>query len=153
LALDGIARRRTPRRLLDMGCGSGILAIAMAKTWRRPVLAVDIDTEAVRVTRLNARRNGVGGFVRAWAGAGFAAPPLRRQSRFDLIAANILAGPLVSMAPALSRALAPGGAAVLSGLLAHQEAEVTAAYRAQGLVLSRRIRIDSWVTLILKRGR
>ncbi|MDH3230716.1 MAG: 50S ribosomal protein L11 methyltransferase [Alphaproteobacteria bacterium] len=152
VALDGIARRRRPRRLLDMGCGSGILAIAMAKAWRRQVLAVDIDDEAVRVTRGNARRNGVGRLVRAGAGAGFAAPLLRRQGSFDLIAANILAKPLQRMAPALARALAPGGAAVLSGLLTHQEAPVIAACRAQGLRFLRRIRVDTWSTLVLKRG-
>ncbi len=153
VALDGIARRRRPRRMLDMGCGSGILAIAMAMAWRRDVLAVDIDEEAVRVTRGNARANGVGRLVRAGAGAGFAAPLLRRQGNFDLIAANILARPLVSMAPALARALAPGGAAVLSGLLTHQEPQITAAYRAQGLALARRIRIDNWSTLSFRRGR
>lgn len=153
VALDGLARRRRPRRMLDMGCGSGILAIAMAKAWRRDVLAVDIDDEAVRVTRGNAQANGVGRLVRAGAGAGFAAPLLRRRGRFDLIVANILARPLVSMAPALARALTPGGTAILSGLLIHQEAQVTAAYRAQGLRLLHRIRIDNWSTLVLKRGR
>jgi ribosomal protein L11 methyltransferase len=153
LALDGIARRRRARRLLDMGCGSGILAIAMAKAWRRQVLAVDIDKEAVRVTRGNAWANGVGRLVRAGAGAGFAAPLLRRQGSFDLIAANILARPLVAMAPALARALAPRGMAVLSGLLTHQEAPVIAACRAQGLRLARRIRIDNWSTLVVRRGR
>jgi ribosomal protein L11 methyltransferase len=91
--------------------------------------------------------------VRAGAGAGFAAPLLNRADRFDLIVANILARPLERMAPALSRALTAGGTAILSGLLAHQAAQVTAAYRAQGLALTRRIRIDSWSTLILKRGR
>ncbi len=152
-ALDGLARRLRPRRMLDMGCGSGILAIAMAKAWRRPVLAVDIDEEAVRVTRANASANGVGRLVRAGAGAGFDAPLLRRRSRFDLIAANILARPLQRMAPALARTLAPGGAAVLSGLLTHQEAPVVAACRAQGLRLARRIRIDTWSTLVFRRGR
>jgi len=150
-ALDGLKRRIRPRRTLDMGCGSGILAIAMAKAWRRPVLAVDIDAEAVRVTRINARANGVARLVRAGVGAGFAAPLLRRDGRFDLIAANILAKPLQLMAPALARSLAPGGAAVLSGLLNHQEAAVIAACRARGLRLARRIRIDTWSTLIVRR--
>ena len=153
LALDGIARRRRPRRMLDMGCGSGILAIAMARAWRRRVLAVDIDAEAVRVTRGNARRNGVGALIQVGAGAGFAAPLLNRADRFDLIVANILARPLERMAPALSRALVPGGVAILSGLLTHQTAEVTAVYRAQGLALTRRISIENWSTLVLKRGR
>ena len=152
LALDGIARRRRPRRMLDMGCGSGILAIAMAKAWRRPVLAVDIDPEAVRVTSGNARANGVGRLVRAGPGAGLEAPLLNGGGRFDLIAANILAKPLVRMAPALARGLAPGGEAVLSGLLVTQEAQVIAAYRAQRLRLARRIRIDNWSTLVLSRA-
>jgi ribosomal protein L11 methyltransferase len=153
LALDRIARRRRPRRILDMGCGSGILAIAMARAWARPVLAVDIDDEAVRVTLDNARRNGVANLLRAGAGQGFAAPIMQRQRKFDLIAANILARPLIAMAPALARALSPGGEAVLSGLLTHQENQVIAAYRAQGLALARRGRIDNWSTLVLKRRR
>lgn len=153
LALDRIARRRRPRRILDMGCGSGILAIAMAKAWARPVLAVDIDDEAVRVTAENARRNGVGNYVRVGAGPGFAAPIMQGKQVFDLIVANILAKPLVSMAPSLARALAPGGEAVLSGLLTHQENQVIAAYRAQGFALVRRDRIDNWSTLVLRRRR
>jgi len=153
LTLDGLARRFRPRRMLDMGCGSGILAIAMAKAWRRPVLAVDIDAEAVRVTRGNVRANGVARLVRAGVGAGFAAPLLLRRGRFDLIAANILARPLERMAPALARRLAPGGAAVLSGLLTPQEAAVIAACRAQGLKLRRRIRIETWSTLVVGRAR
>jgi ribosomal protein L11 methyltransferase len=151
LALDRIARRRRPRRMLDMGCGSGILAIAMATSWARPVLAVDIDDEAVRVTRDNARRNGVANYVRAAAGPGFNAPIMHGGRRFDLIVANILARPLIAMAPALARALAPGGEAVLSGLLVHQENQIVAAYRAQGLALVRRDRIDNWSTLVLRR--
>ena len=153
VALDGLTRRRRKRRMLDMGCGSGILAIAMAKAWRREVLAVDVDDEAVRVTRSNAKVNGVGKLVRAGAGTGFAAPLLRRRGRFDLIAANILARPLKRMAPALARALTLGGTVVLSGLLTHQEAPVIAAYRMQGLHLRRCIRLDAWSTLVLKRGR
>ena len=152
-ALDRIARRRRPRRMLDMGCGSGILAIAMAMQWKRPVLAVDIDDEAVRVTAENAQLNRVAKWLRAAAGPGFDAPAMRREGKFDLIVANILARPLISMAPALARALAPGGEAVLSGLLTHQENQVIAAYRAQGLALVRRARIDDWATLLLRRGR
>jgi len=151
-ALDFLARHMRPRRMIDMGCGSGILAIAMAKSWRSPVLAVDIDAEAVRVTRANAKANGVARLVRAGTGSGFAAPLLARRGRADLIAANILAKPLQRMAPTLVRRLAPGGAAVLSGLLTHQEAAVIAACRAQGLRLCRRIRIETWLTLIFGRG-
>lgn len=152
LALDRIARRRRPRRILDMGCGSGILAIAAAMAWKRSVLAVDIDDEAVRVTVENARRNAVANYMRAGAGPGFNAPIMRRQPKFDLIVANILARPLIAMAPALTRALGPGGEIVLSGLLTNQENQVIAAYRAQGLALVRRGSIDDWSTLVLKRG-
>ncbi|MDH5556885.1 MAG: 50S ribosomal protein L11 methyltransferase [Alphaproteobacteria bacterium] len=153
LALDRIARRRRPRRILDMGCGSGILAIAAAMAWKRPVLAVDIDDEAVRVTVENARRNRVGNLLSAASGPGFDAPVMHRQRKFDLIVANILARPLISMAPALTRALCPGGEVVLSGLLTSQENQVIAAYRAQGLALVRRGSINDWSTLLLRRGR
>ena len=78
---------------------------------------------------------------------------MRRQGKFDLIVANILARPLIAMAPAQARALAPGGEAVLSGILTHQENQIVAAYRAQGLALAHRDRIDNWSTLLLKRGR
>ncbi len=159
LALDMLARRlprARPRRLLDMGSGTGILAIAMAKTWARPVLAVDIDPEAARVTTANARANGVARYVRAGAGPGFAAPILNRAGfaappsrKFDLITANILANPLRAMAPALARRLAPGGVVVLSGLTAGQEAGVLSAYRAQGLALVRRVDVREWRTLVL----
>lgn len=151
LALDRIARRRRPRRMLDMGCGSGILAIAMAMQWKRPVLAVDIDDEAVRVTVENAHLNRVAEWVRASAGPGFDAPAMRGRRNYDLIVANILARPLISMAPALARALAPGGEAVLSGLLVPQENQVVSAYRAQGLALIRRTRIENWSTLLFRR--
>jgi len=152
LALDALARRGRPRHVLDMGCGSGILSIAAARAWPARVLAIDIDGEAVRVTRANARRNGVSQRLRAARGNGFAALPALRAGRFDLILANILARPLQRMAPDVARYLDPGGAAVLSGLLVPQEAQVAAACRAQGLGLVRRFRIDGWSTLIVRRG-
>ncbi len=151
MALDRLARRRKPRRILDMGCGSGILAIAAAKTWRTPVLAVDIDAEAVRVAGENARGNGVAALVRAKRANGFANTAIGRAAPFDLILANILAKPLVAMAPALARCLAPGGTAVLSGLLVEQETQVLAAYRAQRLSFVRRLIVEGWCTLLLAR--
>lgn len=151
LALDALARRRRPRRVLDMGCGSGILSIAAARLWPVRVLAVDIDAEAVRIARGNARRNGVAQRVCGVCGDGFAGLPRSRGGRFDLIVANILARPLQRLARDLARHLAPGGTAILSGLLAAQEAAVLAAYRAQGLKLARRLRIDGWSTLVLGR--
>lgn len=151
LALDELARRRRFRRPLDLGCGSGILAMAMARTWRVPVLAVDIDPVAVAVTRENARANGLAPLVRAVGSDGWTGAVLRRRQPFDLVAANILAGPLCAMAPALARGLAPGGTVVLSGLLADQERRVRAAFRAQGLEPRRRIVLGEWPTLVLRR--
>ncbi len=150
LALDALARRRRPRRALDMGCGSGLLAIAIAKTWGASTLAADVDDRAVRTARDNARRNGVAPLVRAVTSDGYNSIAVRRAAPYDLIVANILAGALIRMAPDLARSLAPGGAAVLSGLLGRQEFSVLAAHRAQGLGLARRIALGSWRTLVLE---
>ena len=153
LALDGLAKRSVrPRRILDMGTGTGILALAAAKIWHRPVVARDIDPESVRVTKVNAHRNGVAAWIAAETGAGYKDRLLRRRRPYDLVFANILARPLMAMAPDLARALAPGGVAILSGLLARHEAAVLAAHRVQGLVLRRRIDIDGWHTLVIARG-
>lgn len=149
LALDWLARRHRPRRALDLGCGSGLLAIAIAKTWPASVIAADIDPIAVAVARDNTRRNRVATAITAIASDGYRAAALRRRAPFDLIAANILARPLVAMAPALARALAPGGVAVLSGLLASQERAVLQAHRRHGLALRRRFAIGAWRTLVI----
>ena len=151
LALDRLARRRRFCRPLDIGTGSGILAIAAAKALHRPVLAGDIDCAAVRVAARHVRRNGLAGRVRPVCAAGYRSRALRR-AKYDLVFANILARPLARMAPDLKRALAPGGVAVLSGLLCRQEALVLAAHRAQRLSLERRLVIDGWSTLVLRRG-
>jgi len=151
LALDRLAKRRRFRAVLDLGCGSGVLALAAARLWRRPVAAVDIDPVAVRVTRENARRNGLAALLRA--GRGGSAPAAGAwRGHYDLILANILARPLARLAPHLARARAPVGRLVLSGILAGQGAGVLAAYRAQGLALERRLTLSSWVTLILRRA-
>lgn len=152
LALDRLAKRRRFRRPLDLGCGSGILALAMAATWRRQVTATDIDPQSVDVARENAEINGLAAFTRFGRSDGPTGKALRRAGPFDLITANILAKPLVAMACRLSRQLAPRGILVLSGLLAQQENDVRNAYRAQGLSLSERIALDGWHTLVLKRG-
>lgn len=149
LALEGLARKRPSKSVLDMGCGSGILAIAAAKLWKCPVLAADIDPVAVRVTRENAAINRVQRQVGALVSNGYASERIKRQGPFDVIISNILARPLVEFAPDLASSLAPGGAAVLSGLLASQEAMVLAAHRAQGLALTKRFLSGEWATLVL----
>jgi len=143
--------RRRDIRLLDLGCGTGVLGIAMAKLWRTRVLAADIDTIAVEVARANARLNGAGPLVRTVAADGFDHPAIRARAPFDLIVANILAGPLTRLAPAFTRALAPGGTAVLSGLLRNQENLVLSFYRSCGLVFRRRLRQGPWSALVLER--
>lgn len=149
-ALDALARRGRPRHCLDLGCGSGILAVAMAKLWRGPVVACDIDPLAVAVTRANARLNGMAPLVRAVLSDGAARRGRVGQGPFDVIVANILAPPLAAMAGDVSRVLAPGGRLVLSGLLRDQAGAVLARYRARGLRLDRRLSLGDWVTLVLK---
>ena len=148
------ARRRglAVHRALDLGAGSGILAIAVAHLWHRPVIAADIDPLSVAASRLAARANRVGTLIHPVRSRGLDARVVARGRPYDLICANILAGPLVLLAPKLRRVLSPGGLLVLSGILARQEATVLAAYRAQGLALKRRLIDGDWTTLALARG-
>ena len=150
IALSEVARAAAPRRMLDLGCGSGILAIGMAKLWRRPVRAMDIDPEAVRVTIENAHLNGCAPLIRADVG-GTDAAPFRRHAPYDLIMANILARPLTLMAADIAAALAFGGTLILSGLLTAQETLVSNAYQAHGIRLVKAVRRDGWSALILRR--
>jgi ribosomal protein L11 methyltransferase len=150
-AITLIGRSRRPKRILDLGCGTGVLAIAAAKLWRRQVLASDIDPVAVQVARDNARMNGEGHLVRAIWADGLTSPAIQEGAPYDLIVANILAGPLRQLAPALCAALAPGGAVVLSGLLRDQEHQVEARYRAQRLVRRTALRKGPWSALVLER--
>jgi len=147
LAADGIV----PGRVLDMGTGSGILAVAAAMLWPAPVIAADNDPVAVEVAAATAAVNGVGKRVTAVVSEGYAAPGIAASAPYDLITANILAGPLMDMAPDLAANLAPGGHAVLSGLLATQEADVLSPHQAAGLRLTRRFPMGDWVTLLLTR--
>ncbi|HEX4184687.1 MAG TPA: 50S ribosomal protein L11 methyltransferase, partial [Stellaceae bacterium] len=150
LALERLARRQRFHRLLDIGTGTGILSIAAAKLLHRRVLASDIDPRAICVARHNAARNGVTGLVHSRAAPGYR-DRLIRRSRYDLILSNILARPLAVMAADLARRLAPDGRAVLSGLLRRQEAIVLAPHRGCGIVLDRRLVIDGWSTLVMRR--
>jgi ribosomal protein L11 methyltransferase len=146
LALDALAGRPIARPL-DLGCGSGLLALAMAKLWRVPVLAADNDPAAVAVARENAAKNGVAALVRAVRSEGYAAAALKRRAPFDLVVANILADPLIALAPDLARHLMPGGRAILSGFLVEQARALTAAHRKAGLRLERRLRLGDWSVL------
>ncbi|ACI50009.1 ribosomal L11 methyltransferase [Gluconacetobacter diazotrophicus PA1 5] len=149
-ALESVAHRR-PQRILDMGCGSGILAMAAAALLHRPVLAVDIEPWSVRTTAQNAALNGLSGLVTARLGNGWRTPGLKRYAPFDLVFANILARPLCMMARDLALNLAPGGTAILAGLLNSQAGMVLAAHRRQGLVLERRLTEGDWTTLVLRK--
>jgi ribosomal protein L11 methyltransferase len=151
MALAALAQRKPIRHPLDIGTGTAILAIAAAKLLRRPVPASDIDAGSVMVARHNVARNGVASLVRFGRASGYHGRRLRRHG-YDLILANILARPLAAMAADLARHLAPGGHAVLSGLLRRQEPIVLRPHRSLGLALERRIVIDGWSTLILRAG-
>jgi ribosomal protein L11 methyltransferase len=150
-ALSDLAKRRRYRNVLDLGCGTGLLAIAAAKLWRRRVLATDIDRVAIEVTDENARANGVAPLVHAETADGMTHPAISTQAPFDLIIANILAGPLTHLAPGIARAVAKGGTLVLSGLLTWQENLVVSFYTPHGLILRQRRRDGPWSALVLER--
>jgi len=148
-AFTRIAKQGRRRRILDMGTGTGILAIAAAKTWHLKVRACDIDPHSVDVACENVAINGVSSLIQPFVSNGYRAPAVRSGAPYDLIFANILARPLTKMAPDLARHLAPGGIAILSGLLLNQERMVLNAHRAQGLHFYQRIVRGNWDTLIL----
>ena len=150
-ALERISHRE-PRRILDIGTGSGILAMAAARLLHRPVLATDIEPWSVRVGRENAKRNQLGQQVRFRLADGWSNRLVHAEAPYDLVLANILARPLCLMACGLVAHLAPGGTAVLSGLLQTQARAVEAAHRRRGLRLEGRIQEGPWTTLILRRS-
>jgi ribosomal protein L11 methyltransferase len=152
LAIDRLARGHRFGSVLDLGCGSGVLAIAAAKSFPGArIIAADMDPQSVRVATGNVRINGVSNRIALVTAAGLAHPELRRRAPFDLVIANILAGPLIRLAPTLARALSPKGTVVLSGILIPQAPEVIAAYGAHHFALNRHDRITGWSTLTLKR--
>jgi len=148
--LDEVVRRRRFALVLDLGCGTGLLAIAAARALPGArVLASDNDPLAINIARDNAHLSRVGRRVRIVTASGFAHRELRRSRSFDLVLANLLPGPLLELAPAMRRAIAHGGIAVLSGLLAHQAREVAATYRGQGFRLLHCKQSAGWVALVL----
>ncbi|MGM4921304.1 50S ribosomal protein L11 methyltransferase [Tardiphaga sp. 804_B3_N1_9] len=150
--LDYVLRAKAPKRMLDLGTGTGVLAIAAAKATKRRVLATDIDPMSVKVARENMRLNGVGNLVDTVCATGFSSPAFGDRAPFDLILANILANPLRAMSTDMSRHLTRNGMVILSGLLPHQAMSVIAAYRARGLVLRKHQIVEGWSSLLMQRA-
>jgi ribosomal protein L11 methyltransferase len=152
LLLDHVLKAWRPRRVLDLGTGTGVLAIAAARALHGKVLASDIDAASVQVARENARLNVTRHLVQAIRATGFSAPQFARAAPFDLVLANILANPLRQLAAPMARHLAPSALVILSGLLTPQAPGVIAAYRARGLVPVRHLRIEGWSSLLLRKA-
>ena len=150
--LDYVLRSKAPKRILDLGTGTGVLAIAAAKATKTRVLATDIDAMSVKVAHENLWLNGVGNLVETACATGFSSPAIAKHAPFDLILANILANPLRAMATDMERHMASNGMVILSGLLPHQAMSVIAAYRARGLVLLKHQIIEGWSSLLMQRA-
>ena len=150
IAYDTLIKSRRFDRVLDVGAGTGVLAIAAARTGSRVAVGTDIDRPSVRISRENAKLNQASArFVYA---SGLGHRRVREAAPYDLVFANILAPPLVALAQDIKGALKPGGVAILSGLLRTQERRVFAAYRSRGFKLARRIHRDAWSALVLVRS-
>lgn len=152
LALDAELRKRRPRNAIDVGTGTGILALALAKQIKRKVVAGDIDAVAVEVAARNARLNDAPQALDLYVAPGLRHAKANRSRRFDLVFANILAGPLRKLAPSIATVLSDDGVVILSGLLEMDVAGVVSAYRHQGIALARRSSREGWATLVMKRG-
>jgi ribosomal protein L11 methyltransferase len=150
LLLDHVLKAQAVKRVLDLGTGTGVLAIAAAKALRLKVLASDIDAPSVKVAQENAWLNGTAPLVQVIRATGFSAPEFAQNGPFDLVLANILANPLKQLAGPMAHRLTPGARVILSGLLTPQAAGVIAAYRARGLVPLRHLRIEGWSSLLLR---
>ena len=151
LHFDRLLKRRRPKRVLDVGCGAGVLAVAAAKVLRRKIWLGDIDSTAVSVANANARLNGAGVLCHAIVSRGVENARLREAAPYDLVFANILAKPLRLLAPSLAAVISADGEAIVSGLLLADVAGVLASWRAQGFDLAERIELEGWASLRLRR--
>lgn len=151
-ALADVLKRGRPAQVLDVGTGTGILAFAAAKALHRPVIAGDLDPEAVFTAKGNARLNGLGPVVRLYQGSGVRHALANRPRRFDVVFANILARPLKRLAPSLTATVADRGVLILSGLIERDVAGVLSTYRHRGFHLAAHGLIEGWATLVLRRG-
>jgi ribosomal protein L11 methyltransferase len=151
LAFEHLAKKRAFKNALDLGCGTGVLALAFARLTHHPAVAIDIDPLATRKTIENAKLNRATPYVRAATANGFKAPLIAELAPYDLIFANILAGPLMRLLPGIKTNLSHGGHAILSGLLDEQANAIAAMARAQNLRLIRRSALEGWITLVLQR--
>jgi ribosomal protein L11 methyltransferase len=154
LALDRLAGQGfAPERVADVGCGTAVLAMAAAKLWPGigPVIASDLDAVAVETAQANAAANGLSGRIACVEAAGFDHAAIRSAAPYGLVFANILKAPLVALAPDMAAHVAPGGIAILSGILQPQADEVLAAYAAEGFVPVSREDLGEWATLVLER--
>ena len=140
------------QNVVDIGCGTAVLAMAAARIWPNPVLASDIDQVAVAVAQENVIANGLEGCVTCLEATGFDHPTLTKAAPFDLIFANILKGPLIALAPDISRHVTDTGHVILSGLLNEQATDVLAVYRDQGFQSIRHQEIGEWTTLTLSKN-
>ena len=152
LALDRLLKRRLPCRVIDVGTGSGVLAIAAAKASQAVVVATDIDGEAVQVARDNARANAMGARLRVYRADGLGHPSVAAAGPYDVVLANILAQPLMRLARPIALVTKAGGSAILSGLTLEQAPAVEACYRSKGFRRRERIDIGDWSTLVLERS-
>jgi ribosomal protein L11 methyltransferase len=151
LALDRLSRQPPLGDILDLGCGSGILALAMARRWGRKVWAADIDPDAIATTRGNAVLNNVSHLVQPVPSNGVKSGAVKRNGPYGMIVANILARPIIDMARDIKRALHPGGTLILAGFTENQENSVRAAYQRRDYHLARKEVADGWTTFVLTR--